>query len=126
MKESDLLWFIPFVIFLYQEIKHLSWYQTFKKEGVLETARIIHTVQMHNARPIYKIKIIYRNLPYSKHHLKITTLSGLYPRLLKRDFTVFLMEEHSFCILANPAFIALNFFFVALVGIGSVCIILYS
>ena len=126
MKEADIFWFIPFAVFLYLEIKHLSRYRMFKKQGVLKSASIIYIYQMHNAAPVYKLKIKDGGYPYSKHRLKTTTLSALYPKLLKKDFDVFLLEEYPYCILANPAFIVLNFLFVIIIGVATVCLIIYD
>lgn len=126
MKEYDIFWFIPFALFLYLEIKHLKRYRMFRKEGALKSARIIFTYQMHNASPVYKLKIKDGGYPYSKHHLKTTTLSSLYPKLMKKDIDVFLMEEYPYCMLAHPAYIGLNFFFVALIGAATVCLIIYG
>lgn len=105
------------ILCIYLEYRYLKLYFFFKKNGVIKSASIIFSYQTHNGRAVYKIKMEGLNLPYSKHQLKTSFFSSLYPKLLKNNFNVYYHPDYDFCMLVNPITIIIDFIIISAVTI---------
>lgn len=125
MKPFSLILIIPFLLITYQEIMYWLLYRKISREGILKTGKVIYIHKFRSAY-IYKVKILEDKEPYSKHQLKKTFLSSLYLGLLKKEFSVFLVDNSNLCLLANPLFMLLDFILLILFGVGTFFLIYWS
>jgi hypothetical protein len=102
------------IALVYQETMFLKLFLEYRRKGSLKSAEIVKIFQIHDANPLYKIRIKGLNLPYSKHHLKITILSSFFPRFMKREFRVYYLENSDRCVVANPMMLIIDWILICL------------
>ena len=103
------------IVLIYQEIQLIKLYRFYKKNGKSALGKIIKTFQTPDSNPIYTVKIESLNLAYSKHRIKITILSSLFPLFLRKNFKVYYLDDSDYCMVATPLMIILDWVFVCLI-----------